>query len=31
VISNTEHWLHAEKPEIFASLLRRFLASDREG
>ena len=31
VISNTEHWLHAEKPEIFASLLRRFLAPDREG
>lgn len=25
VIANTEHWLHAEKPEIFASIVRRFL------
>ncbi len=28
VISNTEHWLHAEKPDIFASIVRRFLSSD---
>lgn len=31
VISNTEHWLHAEKPEIFAGLVRRFLSQDRIG
>jgi esterase len=31
VINNTEHWLHAEKPEIFAGLVRRFLSSDRKG
>jgi esterase len=27
VISDTEHWLHAEKPEIFAGIVRRFLES----
>jgi esterase len=31
VISNTEHWLHAQKPEIFAGLVRRFLSQDRIG
>ncbi|MFT4610635.1 MAG: esterase [Cellvibrionaceae bacterium] len=31
VINNTEHWLHAEKPEIFAGLVRRFLSPDRKG
>jgi esterase len=25
VIHNTEHWLHAEKPEIFAGIVERFL------
>ncbi len=25
VISDTEHWLHAEKPDVFASIVRRFL------
>lgn len=25
VIHNTQHWLHAEKPEIFAGLVKRFL------
>ena len=25
IISNTGHWLHAEKPELFATLCRRFL------
>jgi esterase len=31
VINNTEHWLHAEKPEIFAGIVRRFLSQSREG
>lgn len=31
LISNTEHWLHAEKPEIFAGLVRRFLLKDDKG
>jgi esterase len=31
VINNTEHWLHAEKPEIFAGLVRRFLSRRGEG
>jgi esterase len=26
-MSGTDHWLHAEKPEIFASIVKRFLAS----
>lgn len=25
VISNTQHWLHAEKPDIFVGIARRFL------
>lgn len=29
VISGTEHWLHAEKPDIFASIVRRFLLQDK--
>jgi len=31
VINNTEHWLHAEKPEIFAGLVRRFLSLSLKG
>lgn len=27
VIHGTEHWLHAEKPEIFAGIVKRFLRS----
>jgi esterase len=26
-MSGTDHWLHAEKPEMFASIVKRFLAS----
>ena len=26
VISGTEHWLHAEKPDIFSGIVRRFLS-----
>ena len=26
VIADTEHWLHAEKPEVFAGIVKRFLA-----
>jgi len=29
VISGTEHWLHAEKPDVFASIVRRFLLQDK--
>jgi esterase len=25
IIDNTEHWLHAEKPDIFAGIVKRFL------
>lgn len=31
VINNTDHWLHAEKPEIFAGLVQRFLSQDLKG
>ncbi len=27
VVANTGHWLHAEKPELIASLVRRFLSA----
>ncbi|MGH1485192.1 MAG: alpha/beta fold hydrolase [Cellvibrionaceae bacterium] len=27
VINGTEHWLHAEKPDIFTGIVKRFLAS----
>ncbi|MBX2808427.1 MAG: alpha/beta fold hydrolase [Cellvibrionaceae bacterium] len=27
VITNTEHWLHAEKPALFASIARRFFSN----
>lgn len=27
VISNTEHWLHAEKPDIFTGIVKRFLVA----
>lgn len=27
VISNTQHWLHAEKPDIFVGIARRFLSA----
>jgi esterase len=27
VIGDTHHWLHAEKPSVFVSIVRRFLAS----
>jgi esterase len=26
IIHNTEHWLHAEKPDIFTGMVKRFLA-----
>jgi esterase len=25
VISGTQHWLHAEKPDIFVGIVKRFL------
>jgi len=28
VVSNTGHWLHAEKPELIARLIRKFIAPD---
>lgn len=28
VIQDTGHWLHAEKPDTFAALCRRFLAGE---
>lgn len=27
VINNTQHWLHAEKPDIFSGIVKRFLVS----
>ncbi len=29
IIHNTEHWLHAEKPDIFTGIVKRFLEADR--
>jgi len=30
VIADTEHWLHAEKPDVFAGIVRRFLQNDEK-
>jgi len=27
VINNTQHWLHAEKPDVFSGIVKRFLAA----